>query len=108
MMDSLPGYDAWKTTPPEPEPMVCPKCGVLSEDIGELEIDGMERYGFMRYPLIIPKYATHDDAEPMGFSIAGQLNPAREHAYFVTVYRCECGWIGVENGLVSAREFYEP
>ena len=31
-MDSLPGYDHWKTTPPEPDWGVCPECGASQED----------------------------------------------------------------------------
>ena len=31
-MDSLPGYDHWKTTPPEPDWGRCPDCGASQED----------------------------------------------------------------------------
>lgn len=40
-MDGLPGYDHWKTTPPEPDWGACPECGSSQEDA---DWDGGETY----------------------------------------------------------------
>lgn len=42
-MEYIPGYDQWKTTPPEcdePEPYHCPVCGKLVEEIVYKDRDG--------------------------------------------------------------------
>lgn len=56
-MYSLPGYDAWLTTPPEPEWGYCPDCGCPQEDCDELPSG----------EFICPECAcvyTNDDAHP--------------------------------------------
>ncbi len=40
---SLPGYDAWKTTPPE-SAVCCPHCGRDADDMEEVTIAGLPTY----------------------------------------------------------------
>jgi hypothetical protein len=102
-------YDAWRTAgPPEPPPMVCPKCGHDSEDMEELEVVGLDGYGLMKYPLRVTRGALglkHDDPDEL-VSISGS-GRAREFASRIELYRCpDCGTIVSDDGFVSRGEFY--
>jgi hypothetical protein len=98
-------YDAWATAgPPEPEPAVCPKCGKDWEELQELEIDGLDGHGIMAYPLRIRD--TRPNAGPDAYRyIGGAQVPASRNVRFIDIWKCDCGWIGTDDALVTVSEY---
>jgi len=94
--------------PPEDVEMVCPDCGTTRDSIPELEAEGLGAVGLLAYPLYTVVYETHDDTTGKREPIGGGLTKARENAHFLSIMKCACGWIGVDDALVSARGFFEP
>jgi len=97
-------YDSWATAGPPEHVMVCPECGHDAEDMAELEVKGLEGRGLLSYPLYIYDSGAKNETRYLG----GAINPARERAYFVTIYRCECGLILTDDALVTEEEFHRP